>query len=47
MKKNILSVFNRKMVVGLYIGQKTVDLVVFKAALKGPRLIKFGRTYIP
>jgi len=46
MKKNILSVFNRKMVVGLYIGQKTVDLVVFKAALKGPRLIKFGRTYI-
>ena len=46
MKKSILSIFNTKKVTGLYVGQNTVDLVVIKGTLKGPRLVKFGQTYI-
>ncbi len=44
--KKILSILNRKKTVGLYISQHTVDIVVLKGALKGPRLIKFGQTSI-
>lgn len=44
MGKNILSI--GKQVVGLYIGNDTVDIVVLKGTLKGPRLVKFGQTYI-
>lgn len=43
---NILSMFDRKVVTGLYIGRETVDLVVLKRTLKGPKLVKFGQTYI-
>ncbi|MBU1852480.1 MAG: pilus assembly protein PilM [Candidatus Omnitrophica bacterium] len=47
MKKiNILSLFGGKKVVGLYVSRETVDLVVLKGTLKGPKLIKFGQTYI-
>lgn len=46
MAKNILSLFSGKKVVGLYIAHNTVDLVVLKGTLKGPKLIKFGQTYI-
>jgi len=46
MGKNIFSAFNVKRVVGLYISQDTVDIVVLKSGLGGPRLIKFGQTYI-
>jgi len=46
MDKNILSVFNPKKVVGLYVGQDTVDLVVLKSGIGGPKLIKFGQTPI-
>jgi len=46
MKKNILSIFSGKKTVGLYVGQETVDLVVCKGTLQGPRLVKFGQTYI-
>ena len=46
MINNILSIFNPKKVVGLYISQETVDLVVLKSSLKGPQLVKFGQTYI-
>ncbi|MDP6685729.1 MAG: pilus assembly protein PilM, partial [Candidatus Omnitrophota bacterium] len=44
--KNILSRFKQEKVVGLYIGQDTVDLVVMKGTLQGPRLVKFGQAYI-
>jgi len=46
MNKNILSLFNPKKVVGLYVGQDTVDLVVLSSGITGPRLIKFGQTHI-
>jgi len=46
MKKNILSLLSGKKVTGLYVGQNTVDLVVLKGTLKGPKLVKFGQTYI-
>lgn len=46
MKRNIFSVFNRKKVTGLYISHNTVDLVVLRGTLKGPKLVKFGQTYI-
>ena len=46
MAKNILAIFNPKKVVGLYVGQDTVDLVVLKSGLGGPKLIKFGQAYI-
>jgi len=46
MDKNILSIFNPKKVVGLYVGQDTVDLVVLKSGIGGPKLIKFGQAYI-
>lgn len=46
MQTNILSIINRKIVTGLYISRDTVDLVVLKGTLKGPRLVKFGQTYI-
>jgi len=44
MYKNILSI--KKKIIGLYIGRDTIDLVVLKGTLKGPRLVKFGQTYI-
>lgn len=37
---------NRKTVTGLYIGPDTVDVVVLKGSLKGPKLVTFGQTYI-
>lgn len=46
MDKNIISLFNPKKVVGLYVSQDTVDLVVLKSGLGGPKLVKFGQTYI-
>lgn len=46
MDKNILSIFNAKKVVGLYVSQDTVDLAVLKSGLSGPRLIKFGQVDI-
>jgi Tfp pilus assembly PilM family ATPase len=46
MDKNILSIINPKKVVGLYVSQDTVDLVVLKSGLGGPKLIKFGQVYI-
>ncbi|MBU1912086.1 MAG: pilus assembly protein PilM [Candidatus Omnitrophica bacterium] len=46
MNKNILSILNPKKVVGLYIGHDTVDLVVLKSGLSGPKLIKFGQAAI-
>ncbi|MCX5693203.1 MAG: pilus assembly protein PilM [Candidatus Omnitrophica bacterium] len=46
MDKNILSIFNARKVVGLYVSQDTVDLVVLKSGLGGPKLIKFGQAYI-
>jgi Tfp pilus assembly PilM family ATPase len=46
MDKNILSMFNAKKVVGLYVSQDTVDLVVLKSGFGGPKLIKFGQVYI-
>ncbi|MFH1853980.1 MAG: pilus assembly protein PilM [Candidatus Omnitrophota bacterium] len=46
MQINILSFINRKTVTGLYIGRDTVDLVVLKGTLKGPKLVKFDQTYI-
>jgi len=46
LNKNILSMFNAKKVVGLYVSQDTVDLVVLKSGLGGPKLIKFGQVYI-
>src|SRR3989338_6255649 len=42
----IFSIFNPKKVVGLYVSQDTVDLVVLKSGLGGPKLIKFGQAYI-
>ena len=44
--KNIFSIFNPKKVVGLYVSQDTVDLVVLKSGLGGPKLVKFGQVYI-
>ncbi|NQV03866.1 MAG: pilus assembly protein PilM [Candidatus Omnitrophica bacterium] len=41
---NILSI--SKKITGLYIGHETVDLVVLKGTLSGPKLVKFGQTYI-
>lgn len=46
MGKNILSIFSGKKVVGLYIGSSTVDLVVLKGTLKGPKLVKFAQVPI-
>ncbi|MBU1888279.1 MAG: pilus assembly protein PilM [Candidatus Omnitrophica bacterium] len=46
MQTNILSIINRKTVTGLYIGPDTVDVVVLKGSLKGPKLVTFGQTYI-
>ena len=46
MDKNILSIFNAKKVIGLYVSQDTVDLVLLKSSLGGPKLIKFGQVYI-
>ena len=46
MGKSILSIFSGKKVVGLYIGSSTVDLVVLKGTLKGPKLIKFAQVPI-
>src|SRR3989338_1137364 len=46
MKQNILSIFNPKKVIGLYVSQDTVDLVVLKSVLGGPKLVKFGQVYI-
>ena len=46
MNKNIFYILNPKKVVGLYISQDTVDLVVLKSGLGGPKLVKFGQTYI-
>jgi len=46
MDKNILSILNLKKVVGLYISQDTVDLVVLKSGFGGPKLVKFGQAYI-
>ncbi|MBU4343643.1 MAG: pilus assembly protein PilM [Candidatus Omnitrophica bacterium] len=46
MNKNILSLLSGKKAVGLYIGQDTVDLVVLRGTIRGPRLINFGQTYI-
>ena len=46
MQTNILSMLNRKTVTGLYIGHDTVDMVVLRGSLKGPKLVKFGQTYI-
>jgi len=46
MGKNILSIFSGKKVLGLYIGPRTVDLVVLKGTLKGPKLVKFVQTPI-
>lgn len=43
---NIFSIFGAKKVVGLYVSQETVDLVVMKGTLSGPKLVKFGQTYI-
>ena len=44
MNKNLLAF--TKQVVGLYVSNDTVDLVVLKGTLKGPRLVKFGQTSI-
>ena len=41
---NIFSI--SKKVTGLYIGHETVDLVVLKGTFSGPKLVKFGQTYI-
>lgn len=46
MENKIFSILNMKKVVGLYVGQDTVDLVVLKSGLGGPRLVKFGQAYI-
>nr|MBU1328154.1 pilus assembly protein PilM [Candidatus Omnitrophota bacterium] len=46
MNRNILSILNPKKVIGLYVSQDTVDLVVLKSGLGGPKLIKFGQVYI-
>ena len=46
MGNNILSFINAKKVVGLYVSQDTVDLVMLKSGLGGPKLVKFGQTYI-
>jgi len=46
LNKNMLSIFNPKKVIGLYVSQDTVDLVVLKSGLGGPKLIKFGQAYI-
>lgn len=46
MDKNILSIFNPKKVVGLYVNHDTVDLVVLKSGLTGFKLVKFGQVYI-
>lgn len=46
MRPNILSIIKRETVTGLYISRDTVDLVVLKGTLKGPKLVKFGQTYI-
>ena len=44
MNKNFLSI--NKKVTGLYIGHDTVDLVVLKGTLTGPKLMKFGQIHI-
>ena len=46
LNKSIFSIFNPKKVVGLYVSKDTVDLVVLKSGLGGPKLIKFGQAYI-
>ena len=46
MKKNIFSIFDTKKVTGLYVGQETVDMVVLKSTIKGPKLIKFAQVPI-
>lgn len=46
MKHNIFSIFNAKKVTGLYISPDTVDVVVLRSGLGGPKLIKFGQVYI-
>lgn len=44
--KNILSMLSGKKVMGLYVGSHTVDLVILKGTLKGPKLVKFVQTPI-
>ncbi len=46
MAKNILSIFSGRKVTGLYIAPNTIDLVILKKTLKGPRLIKFAQVPI-
>lgn len=46
MKKDIFSIFDTKKVIGLYVGQETVDLVVLKKTIKGPRLVNFAQVPI-
>ena len=46
MDKNILSIFIAKKVIGLYVSQDTVDLILLKSSFGGPKLIKFGQVYI-
>ena len=44
--ENILAILNPKKVIGLYVSQDTVDLVVLKSGLGGPKLVKFGQVAI-
>lgn len=44
--ENILAILNPKKVIGLYVSQDTVDLVVLKSGLGGPKLAKFGQVAI-
>ena len=46
MSKDILSIINRRKAIGLYIGRETVDIVVLKPTITGPKLVKFGQVYI-
>lgn len=46
MNKNILSILNPRKVVGLYVSEDTVDLVVLRSSIRGPKLVKFGQVYI-
>jgi len=46
MDKNILSILTAKKVIGLYVSQDTVDLILLKSSLGGPKLVKFGQVPI-
>ncbi|NQV04380.1 MAG: hypothetical protein HQ532_02680, partial [Candidatus Omnitrophica bacterium] len=46
MDNNILYMFNKKKITGLYIGDNTVEFALLKRTVKGPELIKCGQTYI-